>query len=87
MAAARMAIAYLKEAATGQVPKLPPGIKRLSLNQLSEMVLKDTRERMPENVETRIWGESVPVIHIASAVEVLADIVERHGHERRLGGR
>jgi hypothetical protein len=79
MAAARMAMAYLKEAATGQIPKLPPGIKRLSLNQLSEMVLADTRESMPENVEVRIWRASLPVIHLASATAMLADICERDG--------
>jgi len=67
MAAARMAIAYLKEAAAGKPPKLPAGIKRLSLNQLSEMVLRDTRESSPENVETRVWRPSLPVIHLASA--------------------
>ena len=79
MAAARMAIAYLKEASTGKIPKLPRGIKRLSLNQLSEMVLDDTRESMPENVEVRVWGASLPVIHLASAVAVLSDIMSRHG--------
>jgi hypothetical protein len=77
MAAARMAIAYLKEASSGKPPKLPPGIKRLSLNQLSDMVLADTRESVPENVEVRVWGASLPVIHLASAIAVLADMADR----------
>ena len=68
MAAARMAMAYLKEVATGKPPKLPHGIKRLSLNQLSEMVLEDTRETMAENVEERVWRASLPVIHLAAAM-------------------
>jgi hypothetical protein len=79
MAAARIAIAYLKEVTTAKLPKLPPGIKRLSLNQLSEMVLSDTRESMPENVEVRVWQASLPVIHLASATAVLSDILGRQG--------
>jgi hypothetical protein len=79
MAAARMAIAYLKEVTTGNFPKLPRGIKRLSLNQLSEMALDDTRESMPENVEVRVWRASLPVIHLASATAVLSDILGRQG--------
>jgi len=77
MAAARMAIACLQEASGGKAPKLPPGIKRLSINQLSQMVLADTRESMPENVEVRVWGASLPVIHLASAIAVLADMADR----------
>jgi len=77
MAAARMAIAYLQEVSTGHPPRLPPEIKRLSLNQLSEMVLTDTRESAPENVEVRVWRASLPVIHLASAVAVLASMGER----------
>jgi hypothetical protein len=46
---------------------------------LSEMVLADTRESMPENVEVRIWRASLPVIHLASATAMLADICERDG--------
>jgi hypothetical protein len=84
MAAARMAIAFLQEAA-GKRPKLPPGIKQLSLNQLSEMVLADTRENMPENVETRVWRVSVPVVHIAAAITVLTDILARNGHQLTIG--
>jgi hypothetical protein len=48
MAAARIAIAFLQEAA-GQRPKLPPGIKRLSLNHSPRWcwrTLERTRRRM-----------------------------------------
>ena len=79
MIAGRMAMAYLKEASTGQVPKLPDGVKRLSLNQLSEMVLADAGRSDPENVETRIWRASLPVIHLASACQVMMQETARIG--------
>jgi hypothetical protein len=61
MIAGRMAVAFLKEALPGQVLKLPQGLKRLSINQLSRLVLDDTRFTDPHNVETRIWRPSLPV--------------------------
>lgn len=68
MVAARMAYPFLKEAESGQAPELPAGLKRFSLNQMAELVLSDARQTDPENVETRIWRPSRPVIHLASAV-------------------
>jgi hypothetical protein len=85
MAAARMAIAFLQETATGERPRLPKGVKRLSLNQLSEMVLADTRENTPENIEVRVWGASLPVIHLAAATAVCADIYGRKGVSFHVG--
>ena len=37
MIAARMASAFLREVETGEVPELPPGVKRLSINAMSEL--------------------------------------------------
>jgi hypothetical protein len=68
MIAARIAYPFLKEAENGEVPKLPSSVKRLSINAMSELVLKDAGYSEPENVETRIWRPSRPVIHLASAV-------------------
>ena len=68
MIAARMAYPFLKEAECGETFDLPAGLKRLSLNQMAELVLTDARQSDPENVETRIWRPSRPVIHLASAV-------------------
>jgi hypothetical protein len=68
MVAARMAYPFLKEAESGEAPKLPAAINRLSINALSELVLDDAGYTDPENVETRIWRPSRPVIHLASAV-------------------
>ena len=45
-----------------------PALNDSSLNQMAEFVLSDARQSDPENVETRIWRPSRPVIHLASAV-------------------
>jgi hypothetical protein len=68
MVAARMAYPFLREVDTGEAPELPPSVKRLSINAMSELVLEDAGYNEPENVETRIWRPSRPVIHLASAV-------------------
>jgi hypothetical protein len=52
MAAGRMAIAFLKEALRGEVSALPAGVRRLSLNQLSELVLGDTQFTDPDKSTT-----------------------------------
>jgi len=53
MIAAHMAHRFLKEAETGEVPKLPARVKRLSINAMSELVLEDAGYSEPEDVETR----------------------------------
>ena len=68
IAAPRMAYSFLREAETGEVPELCPSVKRLSINAMSEPVLEDAGHSDLENVETRIWRPSRPVIHLASAV-------------------
>jgi hypothetical protein len=76
MIAGRIAIAYLKEALPGQVLELPPSVKRLSINELAKLVLDDTRLTDPQNVETRIWRPSLPVVHLASAIQVYLSLTE-----------
>jgi hypothetical protein len=78
MIAARMAIGFLKEAVTGELPKLPVGIKRVSINQMAKLVLDDTGYTEPENVETRIWRPSLPVIHLATAMQLMLQLAEPH---------
>jgi hypothetical protein len=43
---------------------------------MSRLVLDDARYTDPENVETRIWRPSLPVIHLATAVQVMLQIAE-----------
>jgi hypothetical protein len=70
MIAGRMAIAFLQKA-HGITPKLPGPAERLSINTLSALVVEDAGYADAENVETRIWRPSLPVIHIAAAIQVL----------------
>lgn len=79
MAAARMVIPFLNEAQTGKPPILPASAKRLSINQMAEIVIADTGQSDAENVETRIWRPSLPVIHLAAATAVLIDFAEKNG--------
>jgi hypothetical protein len=76
MIAGRMAIGFLKEAVTGEVPKLPAGINRMSVNQMARLVLDNAGFTDPENVETRIWRPSLPVIHLATAIQLLLQLAE-----------
>jgi hypothetical protein len=73
MIAGRMAIGFLKEALTGEVP---PGLKRLSINELAQLALDDVGYTEPENVETRVWRPSLPVIHLASALQLMAHLAD-----------
>jgi hypothetical protein len=76
MVAARMAYPFLREADGGKPLELPAGVKRLSINAMSELVLDDVGLTDPENVETRIWRPSLPVIHLASAVHGYLHLAE-----------
>ena len=76
MVAGRMGIAFLKEALPGHPFELPLGLKRLSINQLAEFVRDDTKFSVSENIESRIWRPSLPVIHLCSAVQVFLSQLE-----------
>jgi len=69
MIAAHVAIAFLRKAA-GATPKLPPGITRLSVNQLTHYVSSMAGQTEQNNTESRIWRPSLPVIHLAAAVVI-----------------
>lgn len=86
MVAARVAIPFLRVAA-GQEANLPGHVKRLSLEQVTELVLPDrlTRERDPKNFQTRVWRPSRPVIHIASAIAVILNEAERQAVQVTVG--
>jgi hypothetical protein len=72
MLAARMSLGFFERAITGKEPRLPNGMKRHSLNELSKLVMEQTHQSVPENFEHRIWRPSRPVIHIAAAMQVIA---------------
>lgn len=66
--AARMFRGFLQEAAGAEV-RLPAGMTKLSLNQLAELVAEEAQQASSENIETRVWRPSIPVIHVAAALE------------------
>lgn len=84
--AARMAIGFLQEVTAERPFVLPKGIKRLSLNEMAELVSDDLDGAEQNNIETRIWRPSLPVVHIAAAMAVLMDQVQREsGHALTIG--
>jgi len=70
--AGHMAIAFLQEAETGTVPKLPPGVARLSVNQLAGHAQRERGIADLANIKTRVWRPSLPVIHLCAAWAVIA---------------
>jgi hypothetical protein len=69
--ASKMANLFLCEAPQNTVPPLPGGIARLSLNEVSHVLADDVPGFVPSNVESRIWRPSLPVIHIAVALDLM----------------
>ena len=77
MVAARMAIGILKQTLSDPAPELGVGVvRRLSIKQMAELVLDDSGYTEPENVETRIWRPSLPVIHLCSAIQIMLQLAE-----------
>ena len=70
--AGKMARGYFQEHITKAPAVLPPGMARLSNNELSKLVLAEAHQSDPHNVENRIWGSSKPVIHLASGYDLLS---------------
>lgn len=79
MLAAKMAIAFLQEVELGPAFQLPKNVKRMSINQLSEMLYEETGHMEIENIANRIWRASIPVIHLAAATAVVMDQLEKSG--------
>lgn len=79
MQAAKIAIAFLQEIELGQAFQLPKNVKRMSIKQLSELLIEETGYMEIENIETRIWRASLPVIHLAAATAVIFDQLEKSG--------
>jgi hypothetical protein len=76
--AARMAMPFLQRAQTGTPPRPPRGVPRLSLNTMAGLVLEDAGMSNPHNLEARIFRPSRPVIHVAAALAVAIDGIEKH---------
>lgn len=70
--AGHMAVPFLLEAETGEAPKLPPGVKRLSVNQLAGDALEGRGIADEANLKSRVWRPSRKVIHLCTAWCTLA---------------
>ena len=75
LSAAIVAKALLEEVAPGQSPHLPPGVEKPTLAALGEYVLFRNRTSVDlsdvRNFHARVWQASLPVIHLAVALNVL----------------
>lgn len=67
-----VAIAFLQEAETGVVPKLPPGVPRMSANALVQNQLEDRKITDTANFLSRLWRPSRSVLHLCAAWAVIA---------------
>jgi hypothetical protein len=85
MITAHVAIAFLQRAA-GHTPRLPRGVARLSLNELTSYVSRQAGQSDQGNTETRVWRPSLPVIHLAAAVAISLNDAERNGQPRTSAG-
>ena len=79
MVAAKMAMPFLIRQATGKSPKLPRDVKRLSIRAMANYCADDAQQANADNVKTRVWRPSRPVIHLACAIAVKMEDVERAG--------
>ena len=73
--AAIVAKPFLEEVAPGQQPRLPPGVDKPTLAALGKYVLFRSRATVDvsdvRNFHARVWQASLPVIHLAVALNVL----------------
>jgi len=73
--AAIVAKPLLEEVAPDQPPRLPPGINKATLAALGEYMLFRNRATVDvsdvRNFHARVWQASLPVIHLAVALNVL----------------
>lgn len=73
--AARMSRGFFFENVYSRPAELPPGMSRLSLNQLSVLVQPESGQNDPENTKKRIWWSSREIIHLATAFDQLIQLV------------
>jgi hypothetical protein len=72
MIASRMSLGFYEEGITQLPAHLPSPMKRHSLNELSKLVVGQSGQSDPENVERRAWHDTKPVIHLAAAMQIAA---------------
>ena len=83
MAAARAGIGMSYEKLFGTAAVLPPGMTALSINQLCQLISGDVSIDDPDNIEKLVWRRSLPILHLAMAVQLL--LAARHGDRAASG--
>jgi hypothetical protein len=78
MIAGRMAQFYIQPLVNPDF-KLPPSLKRRSLNEVAAYVLADAGQADAKNVIARMWRPSRPVIHLCAAAAFVAQERIRSG--------
>lgn len=73
--AATVAKPFLEQATTGKTPRLPAGVDSLTLTSMAEYLMFRTKPNADggdlKNFHARVWKPSLPVIHLAVALNVL----------------
>ena len=59
----------------------PAYLKRLSVNQLADLVYANEGHKGPENIPKRFWRPSGPVIHMSAALAVTGQEWAKRGVE------
>ena len=83
MAAAKIGLGLAHQEIFAKPALLPAGITALSIDQLCTLVRSDTTIAESENIEKFVWRASLPVIHLAIAVQML--LAGRFGDRAKLG--
>lgn len=71
MAAAKAGIGKLHERLFGIPAVLPEGITATSIDQLCELIKTDVSINDPDDIEKQVWRTSLPIIHLAMAVQLM----------------
>ena len=71
MVAAKIGIGLAHERIFGNPAVLPLSLTALSIDQLTHLVRHEVYITNPENIERLVWRKSLPVIHLAIAVQLM----------------
>jgi hypothetical protein len=66
--AGRMAFAFIDKQMLGQAARLPPGVKRLSQNEMARFIAAESQTATEANIKNRSFYPSLPVIHLSAAL-------------------
>lgn len=71
MAAARAGIGKIHEQIFDNPAALSEGLTALSIDQLCTLIKSDVSISDPENIEKLVWRKSLPIIHLAMAIQLI----------------